>query len=369
MRDKPESCYASGCPLANTCRHCKKQLAEHPNDKCENGAEFESLSKGFVLGTGNPRTARYAFILEAPGKDEVSFRLAPVKGRAFFEDERSVNEEINIRQRDYPNISQEFLKKGAPVVGQSGAQLQYQGWPKSGIERTQVFLDNTLRCLPPKGKQGAYPTGAVKSQAEFCCRQYDRLDQYKPDTLVVSFHPSGILREITPLPLQVKDMEKVRDFTAAGRKVIGLLGGRAAQVFLGFAKNITRWRGHYTLLRTSWYNDTLERLRAALSKKTKKKRSEEDDEETFFPSSAHIKRKKALQAKLLSGTSPEDNAASTAVEKESSTNKKPATKRQRTCKKVSSTTSSESAIASKESSQNESAEKCELSQASQASRV
>lgn len=290
MKDKPESCYASGCLLANTCRYCKKLLGAHKNEKCEDGKEFESLSRGFVLGSGNPASAKYAFILEAPGREEVSFRLSPVKGRAFFEDAKSVNDELNIRKRDYPKLGDDqFRLRGAPVVGQSGSQLQFQAWPKSGITRNEVFLDNTIRCLPPKSKQGAaYPTGAIKSSAELCCRQYDRLEQFRPDTLVFGLHPAGILREITPLPLQVKDMERIRDFAAAGRRVIGLLGGKAVQAFARFGSNVTKWRGHYVPLAKDWTKTYKERFNVK-GKGKKEKMSEQEVEDQFFPVSEGLK--------------------------------------------------------------------------------
>lgn len=295
MKDKPESCYASGCLLAVTCRHCKEKLEDHKEaSACPDGQHtFESLSKGFVLGTGSPRNARYAFILEAPGREETSFALRAVKDRAFFATEKEVNEERNERRRAYPEMDPKFIESGAPVVGPSGSQLQYQAWPKSGISRSEVFLDNTIRCLPPKSKQGAaYPTGAIKTSAELCCRQYDRLDEFRPDTLVFSLHPAGLLREITPLPLQVKDMEKIRDFATQGRRVIGLLGGKAVQAFARFGANVTKWRGHYVNVGPEWVKKYKERF-IAKAKAGKKKKEESDDE--FFPSSLETRVRRAAR--------------------------------------------------------------------------
>src|SRR6185312_8881564 len=57
-------------------------------------------------------------------------------------------------------------------------------------------------CLPPKNKQGQpYPTGAERSQAEHCCRHWDRVQRFDTRMVEVSLHPAGILREVTPLPL------------------------------------------------------------------------------------------------------------------------------------------------------------------------
>jgi len=260
MRDKPEQCYAAGCPLACTCRHCGEQLETHVNEHCADGKSFESVGRGFVAGSGDPLTARYAFVLEAPGREEVSFQLSPVPGRAFWSDSETVSAEIRTRRRDYPDVPLKFLSQGAPVVGQSGAALQFWIWPKAGIKREEVYLDNTIRCVSFVKGVPKYPTGTTRQGAEKACRMWDRLDKFRPDTVVVGLHPAGILREITPLPLAVKDAEKVRDFTQQGRRVLSLLGGKAAQAFLRYASNVTRWRGHYAALAADWIETYRERF-------------------------------------------------------------------------------------------------------------
>lgn len=299
MRDKPAQCYASACPLAVTCRNCGHHESAHTTtfggpgtktviDSCAETTDgqacacdrFESLGRGFVLGTGDPAKAKYAFVLEAPGREELSFKLQAVPGRSFFSDEATVQREIQTRQRDYPDVPLEFLKRGAPVVGQNGAALF--GWilPKAGIKRDEtVFLDNTLRCLAPNGPKGPYPTGEVKKGAERCCRQWDRLDKYRPDTVVFGLHPAGILREITPLPLAVKDAERVRDFTAAGRRVLALLGGKAAQAFARYGSNISKWRGHYFSLAADW-TQTYKQLFDYVAKKSGTRKKKVNTEET-----------------------------------------------------------------------------------------
>lgn len=173
------------------------------------------------------------------------------------------------------------------MVGQNGAALF--GWilPKAGIKRNeQTYLDHTLRCQAPKNSQGAnYPTGDIKKGAERACRMWDRLDKYKPDTIVFGLHPAGILREITPLPLGVKDAEKVRDFTAAGRHVLALLGGKAAQAFARYGSNISKWRGHYFTLASTWI-ETYKQLFDYVAKgKTRKKKVNTDDDLFNVPAS------------------------------------------------------------------------------------
>jgi uracil-DNA glycosylase len=226
MYNKPDSC--AGCPLYET-------------------------GKGFVLGCGNPQTAKYAVILESPGQQEVQFTLTPNAHRSFLSTKEECEEEIATRQRDYPELSNGSIRTGVPAVGSTGLALQHWIWGKVGIRREDVFIDNTIRCLPPKGKSGAaYPTGETKKAAEQHCRQYDRIHRFRPDTVVFSLHPAGILREITPLPLAIKDFEKVRDFTQHGRRVLTLLGGKSTQAFMRYGSNITKWRGHYAALAENW---------------------------------------------------------------------------------------------------------------------
>lgn len=280
MRDKPTGCYDSGCPLAVTCRNCGHQLSEHAPageggkepchaEKCV-CSDFASLGRGFVLGAGDPLAARFMAILEAPGSEEVPFPVISVSGRYFFGTKEEVEREIAVRKRDYPDLPERFIRTGAPAVGRTGSLLEFWAWPKVGLKRTDFFLDNTLRCLPPKKATGAYPTGVVRKAAEKACRQWDRLHLFRPDTFVFSLHPAGIMREITPLPLQIKDFEKVRDFAAAGRKVVALLGGKAVKAFARFGENVTKWRGHYVLLPRTWTLD-YKRLFEFQAKERKKK--------------------------------------------------------------------------------------------------
>lgn len=216
------------------------------------GCPLYGVGKGFVLGAGDPLKAKYAVVLEAPGRDEISFELKPNPHRAFLQTKEECAREYATRKRDYPQLEERFLRTGLPVVGQTGLALQFWIWPKVGIKREECFIDNTIRCLPPKGKTSSYPIGEAKKAAEKHCRQYDRLAAYRPDTLVFSLHPAGLLREITPLPLAIKDFEKVRDFTGQGRRVLALLGGKATSAFARYGSNVTRWRGHYQALVADW---------------------------------------------------------------------------------------------------------------------
>jgi len=165
---------------------------------------------------------------------------------------------------------------GAGVVGKSGSLLNQWIFPKVGVRREEVFIDNTLRCLPPKNKQGQpYPTGAERSQAEHCCRHWDRVQRFDARMVEVSLHPAGILREVTPLPLLIRDFEKAVSAIRQGYKTLMLLGGKAAETFLGYAENVTRWRGHYEVLTEGvggWYDRVVARVEGKLKKGKKQKK-------------------------------------------------------------------------------------------------
>jgi uracil-DNA glycosylase len=242
------------------------------------------VARGFVLGAGTPEKARYMCILEAPGKDELSFALNPNPKRAFLQTIEECEHELAIRKRDYPELSNGHLRYGVPAVGATGLALIYWLWQKVGIRRDEVFLDNTIRCLSPKSKAGAaYPTGVNKKSAELHCRQYDRIHLFKPDCVILTIHPASLLREVTPLPLCIKDWEKARDFAAQGRRVLVLVGGKSAQAFLRYGQNSTRWRGHFSALSENWietYKTLFEyqkkERKNAVRKQSKRKKASEE---------------------------------------------------------------------------------------------
>jgi uracil-DNA glycosylase len=130
-------------------------------------------------------------------------------------------------------------------VGKAGFELWGWALPPVGLARKDIFIDNTLRCLPPRNGDSAYPKGAERKRAEAHCRQYDRWNKFNPDIIVETLHPAAIVREPTPLWLQIKDFEKARDFAKRGLKVLVLCGGKAVKWFLGYGDNVTKWRGHY----------------------------------------------------------------------------------------------------------------------------
>jgi uracil-DNA glycosylase len=129
-------------------------------DNCV-GCPMYDTGEGFVPGHG-PLTAKLMFVGEAPGADEAS--------------------------------------EGKPFVGGAGRLLT--GLLKqAGIQRYVVYIDNVLRCRPPKN---VYPKGKVRKDAERHCRVHDPND----------CHPVVVV--------------------ALGDKALTHLTGR---------KGITRWRG------------------------------------------------------------------------------------------------------------------------------
>jgi DNA polymerase len=162
--------------------------------KCSLGATRTK----FVFGVGNPQ-ARIVFVGEAPGADEDL--------------------------------------KGVPFVGRAGKLLD-EMLAKIGLDRTQVYICNTLKCRPP-GNRSPLP------EEKATCRPYLRtqLSLISPDVIVclgrhaamellgteepmknlrghlipwegmqvmVTYHPAYFLRNMTQLPLGEEDFRHPR---------------------------------------------------------------------------------------------------------------------------------------------------------------
>lgn len=197
------------------------------------GCPLYGVGTGFVLGSGNPRTAKMGILLEAPGYQEL----------VWMADE----EELSLRKIAYPEMAPEFLRKGMPVVGKSGALLF--GWELAAVQLTRrdLFIDNSLRCLPPKVKDTQYPTGEIKKSAEAHCRQYDRWDQFQPTVNIVNIHPAALAREPTPLPLGIKTFEKAKHFYLGGERPLVMCGGKSVNMWIGHGSTVQTWLGHYEI--------------------------------------------------------------------------------------------------------------------------
>jgi len=190
-----------------------------------------NVGKGFVLGSGDPKTAKVALLLEAPGSNELHW-------------EADVDE-ITRRRERFPEMEGKFLKYGMPVVGKAGGILFGWGLNAVQLHRRDLFIDNVLRCLPPKEGDSPYPKGDVRKSAEAHCRQYDRWNEFSPTVALVQIHPAAIAREPAPLPLMIQTFYKAKDFHLTGERPVVLCGGKAAKMWLGHSETVQTWLGHY----------------------------------------------------------------------------------------------------------------------------
>lgn len=185
-----------------------------------------------MLGSGDPATAKVGLLLEAPGKDELHWRVEDPLETAR-------------RKNSYPDIPAEFLVKGMPVVGKAGGILFSWMLAPVQLTRNDLFIDNSLRCLPPKVKDAAYPTGDEKKAAEAWCRQYDRWDEFRPTVNLVQIHPAALAREPSPLPLAIKTFEKAKHFALGGERPLVMCGGKSVGMWMGYGSTVQTWLGHY----------------------------------------------------------------------------------------------------------------------------
>lgn len=230
------------------------------------GCLLAPSSRGFALDSGDPLRARIAFVLEAPTQAEVGYSLRPMMKRSFLATEVACAAELKIRKAAYPELDERYLKVGVPSVAGAGAMLDSWVFRPLGLKREECFVTSNLRCTPPRGKTGkAYPIGDVRTQAEYSCRQWDRVPQFlsnadKGAVAVCTILPSDLMAQVTPLPLLIADIRKAMEFAATGLKVVVLMGGKAAETYLGYGGTSQRWRGHYQFIDAAWYDRTLARL-------------------------------------------------------------------------------------------------------------
>jgi hypothetical protein len=213
---QPQPCFECGCPLAGK-------------------------SKGFALGSGDPKKAKMALLLETPASNEIAFLTKELHDGLA---------EMARRDARFPELADtRFTRVGAPVVGPTGNELFQWALKPLGLHRADLFIENVLHCWPPQTKQGNhYPVGNERKKAEGCCSQiWNRLDEFGPTAAVVNFHPAAIIREVTPLPIQIRAFERAKTLMLQGHRVVVCCGGKAADVWFGYASNVTRWAGHFQL--------------------------------------------------------------------------------------------------------------------------
>lgn len=148
------------------------------------GCSLQMKGVGFCPDRPAKNVAKYAFIGEAPGKNEVE-KGEPFVGKAGF-------------------VLENWLVRAVPML-----QL--------AKEKGEIMYANTLRCLPPEVQGRPYPKGEDRAIAEVQCRQYDNI----PDSVetVVLFGDS-------PQRVWFKDELAAEDAAARrlGRDAPGVMG-------------------------------------------------------------------------------------------------------------------------------------------------
>ena len=119
-------------------------MARTPKPAGCDGCPLKDKGIGFVPDKPAKRTAKYLFVGEAPGKNEVE-ASEPFVGKAGF-------------------VLKNWLIRAVPDI-----QL--------AEEKNEIMYANTLRCLPPEIQGRPYPKGEDRTLAEAHCRQYDNFPE------------------------------------------------------------------------------------------------------------------------------------------------------------------------------------------------
>jgi uracil-DNA glycosylase family 4 len=117
-------------------------MLQKPNS-CE-GCPLQTKAKGWCPDKPTKRPAKFLFVGEAPGKNEIEAG-EPFVGKAGF-------------------VLKNWLMRAVPTI-----QL--------AEEKGEIMYANTLRCLPPEVQGRPYPKGEEKDLAEAHCRQYNNFPE------------------------------------------------------------------------------------------------------------------------------------------------------------------------------------------------
>ena len=213
--NQPQACYDIGCPLAGK-------------------------SKGFALWSGDLSQAKICILLETPAETEIGFRV-----KDLDDGER----ELTRRRESYPKLDNVFVRMGAPVVGRAGQTLWWWMMKPSGLQRSEVGIFNTLHCFPGKKLDGtiAYPAGDIRKKAEACCSTLwlEELRKWNPTISISCLHPAGLARQIAPLPMALRAIERAKLFASRGERVLILMGGKAVKMWMGYGESVTKFVAHW----------------------------------------------------------------------------------------------------------------------------
>lgn len=178
-------------------------------DQCKLRCGYKRGS-GFVACDSVGKVAKVAMLLEAPGAWEGTY--------------------------------------GWPVVGNTGRKLFDEIVAPLGYSREDVFLDNTIRCQPPRyqGKQ-TYPTGRDRSLAEDACRYWDAgIDLWNPNLISCTWHPASLFEDHSRERLVGEAVRKAFMHAEAGYRPLLLMGEKAAERFAPFwAGQMKYWQNHW----------------------------------------------------------------------------------------------------------------------------
>lgn len=180
---------------------------------------YRTVGAGFCPDWVPPRP-RLAFLLEAPGENEILQR--------------------------------------APLVGKAGKLWESRLLRPLGLTRDDCLISNVARCRPPGNE---YPDGSVAKHVGHVCRQYDDfhggsngelveggLKSYNPNAFVVSFHPSMLSRAPMTLRLIRRAIERALGLEARGYRVCVLMGDVATSLVAPYLTGgLKRWSGHWFL--------------------------------------------------------------------------------------------------------------------------
>ena len=186
-------------------------------EHCIKNCKYHEIGRGFCpdfIG----KTPKVAFLLEAPGPDEIVAR--------------------------------------EPLIGRSG-----KFWLKAlvnplGYTREDCIISNVLRCFPENME---YPSFPYRQPAEKACRYYDDkhgvngklfpggIKDFNPNIFLLTYHPAAILRTKAYLKIVRSDVKKAFNFYEEGWRPCLLMGAKAGALFLPFIEGnggLDNWHSH-----------------------------------------------------------------------------------------------------------------------------
>ena len=165
---------------------------------------FAAHSTGFVPDQC-PAKPRFAAMLKMPGKEEI----------------------VN----------------GVPMSGRAGRYWTHEFLEPLGVEHKDLYLGNVIRCYPNAGE---FPVGKERIQAVKVCRQWDRIAEYKPNVIGVTFNPTTLLRNPQQTKFLRRALTRAKELSDAGYRPLLLMGEEAVEVFAPWLKGtMKKWQGNF----------------------------------------------------------------------------------------------------------------------------